>query len=67
MQVFIFHISTLSAGIDFRRQSLTSMDVRLWHLKSNSALKEWNILVLPNNLSDVEEQFATQFWAYATQ
>ena len=33
----------LSATIDFRRHILTSVDVRIWRLKSISALKELNM------------------------
>ena len=31
-------INPYSAGIDFRRQNLTSVDVRFWRLKSTPAL-----------------------------
>ena len=31
--------NSFSAGIDFRRQNLTSTDVRFWRLKSIPALK----------------------------
>ena len=34
----------VSAGIDFSRQNLTYMDVRLWHLKSEPVLKRFNPL-----------------------
>ena len=34
------YITLFSAGIDFRRQNLTSVDVRFWRLKSITALKE---------------------------
>ena len=30
-----------SAGTVFRRQNLTSVDVRFWRLKTIPALKEW--------------------------
>ena len=33
-------INPYSAGIDFRRQILTSTDVRIWRLKSIPALEE---------------------------
>ena len=33
-------INPYSAGIDFRRQILTSVDVRIWRLKSIPALEE---------------------------
>ena len=36
----IKRINPYSAGIDFRRQNLTSVDVRFWRLKSIPALKE---------------------------
>ena len=35
-----------SAGIDFSRQNLTSVDVRFWRLKSTPALKELKYLYL---------------------
>ena len=31
-------VNSYSAGIDFSRQNLTSVDVRFWHLKSIPAL-----------------------------
>ena len=37
------HINPFSAGIDFRRQNLTSIEVRFWRLKSIPALKELQI------------------------
>ena len=33
-----YNVNPYSAGIDFRRQNLTSVDVRFWRLKSNPAL-----------------------------
>ena len=39
-----YHLfNSFSVGIDFRRQNLTSIDVRFWHLKSVPALKGLNI------------------------
>ena len=40
----IKHINPYSAGIDFRRQNLTSVDVRFWRLKSIPALYELSYL-----------------------
>ena len=36
-------IKPYSAEIDFRRQNLTSIDVRFWRLKSTPALQEYTI------------------------
>ena len=36
-------LNPFSAGTDFRRQNLTSIDVRFWRLKSIPALKELQI------------------------
>ena len=36
--LFIENINPYSAGIDFSRQNLTSVDVRFWRLKSTPAL-----------------------------
>ena len=36
-------IIPFSTGTDFRRQNLTSVDVKLWRLKSITALAEENI------------------------
>ena len=35
-----------SAGIDFRRQNLTSVDVRFWRLKSIPALKDQKLFTV---------------------
>ena len=37
-------INPFSAGINFRRQNLTSVDVRFWRLKSIPAPKEYTYL-----------------------
>ena len=34
----VVRVNPYSAGIDFRRQNLTSVDVRFWRLKSIPAL-----------------------------
>ena len=39
------YLYSYSAGIDIRRQNLTSTDVRFWRLKSMPALKGSNSLV----------------------
>ena len=36
-------VKPFSAGTDFRRHNLTSVDVRLWRLKSIPALKEYTV------------------------
>ena len=36
----MFSANPYSAGIDFSRQKLTTLDVRFWRLKSIPALKE---------------------------
>ena len=36
----VFTINPYSAGIDFSRQNLTSVDVRFWRLKSIPALQD---------------------------
>ena len=38
MQLLAFNLNPYSAGIDFSRQNLTSVDVRFWRLKSIPAL-----------------------------
>ena len=40
----VWAFNTYSAGIDFRRQYLTSVDVRFWRLKSILALNEFKYL-----------------------
>ena len=42
-----------SAGINFRRQNLTTTDVRFWRLKSVPALEKWN-----------ESGFRPPLWTY---
>ena len=39
----LLYVKLSHAGTVFRRQNLTSVDVRFWRLKTVSALKELNI------------------------
>ena len=43
MYMAYFNPLSFSAGTDFRRQNLTSVDVTFWRLKSIPAEKQWNI------------------------
>ena len=43
------YVNTLSAGIDFRRLNLTSVDVRFGRLKSIPALEEKTIIITAVN------------------
>ena len=42
--LYVYWVNPFSTGIDFRRQNLTSIDVRFWRLKSIIALKRMKYL-----------------------